>query len=68
VLVSFSSGHAEVFYVNTQQAFNKAHAQAAMNDSIIWESGIYTDIYMNITKDHLFIATDKLGETVFKVN
>ena len=54
-----------IFYVSSQQEFNNAHNSAAMNDSIIWTSGTYSDIYMNIGKDHLFIAAENLGSTIF---
>ena len=66
--VLFFSAHlqAEVFSVNSQQSFNTAHQNAAANDSIIWESGTYSDIYMNITKNNLFIDAEELGGTIFK--
>lgn len=57
--------NATVFRVSSLSEFNSAHDNADMNDSIIWESGIYSDIYMDITKDNLFIAADTLGGTVF---
>lgn len=56
---------ATVFLVSSQSEFNTAHSNAALNDSIIWESGTFSNIYMNITKDNLFIAADTLGSTVF---
>ncbi|MBX2873565.1 MAG: right-handed parallel beta-helix repeat-containing protein [Saprospiraceae bacterium] len=51
--------------VASQSEFNAAHASAQMNDSILWQAGIYDDIYMNITKSNLFIGTVELGATVF---
>jgi len=51
--------------VNSQQSFDNAHTTSAMNDTIIWESGTFSDIYMNITKSNLFIASEILGGTVF---
>ncbi len=56
---------AEIIYVNSQQAFDDAHDNAAMNDSIIWRSGTYSDIYMNIQKSNLFIGAETLGKTIF---
>ena len=56
---------AEVTYVTSQLEFIMAHNGATMNDSIIWRSGVYPDIYMNISKDHLFIAAETLGSTTF---
>jgi hypothetical protein len=56
---------AEVYHVHSQQTFDDAHDDAAMNDSIFWEPGMYSDIYMNISKNNLFIAASTLGGTVF---
>ena len=60
--------NAEVFKVSSQSEFNSAQSSAAMNDSILWESGTFSDIYMNITKNHLFIAAEELGQTIFNGN
>jgi hypothetical protein len=56
---------AEVIYVSSQLEFDASHDGAAMDDSIIWRAGTYSDIYMNITKDHLLIAAEELGATIF---
>ena len=56
---------AEVIYVNSQQAFDNAHDNAGVNDSIVWRSGTYADIFMDIDKDHLFIMAENLGGTIF---
>ena len=64
-LLLTSTMNGEVFLVNSQQEFNSAHNNASMNDSIIWETGTYSNIYMNITKGNLFIAAATLGGTVF---
>ncbi|MFK7905544.1 MAG: chondroitinase-B domain-containing protein [Chitinophagales bacterium] len=60
--------NAEVFKVSSQSEFNSAQDDAAVNDSIIWESGTFSNIYMNITKSRLFIAAETLGQTVFNGN
>lgn len=65
VLLFSSIMNAEVIYVSSQEEFDNAHDNAAMNDSIVWRSGIYSDIYLNIIKDHLFITADTLGGTIF---
>ena len=57
--------NAGVIYVTSQQEFNNAHDAAGVNDSIIWRSGTYSDIFMEIDKDHIFIAAEELGSTVF---
>lgn len=64
-LFTVSTLRAEVFRVSSQQEFEEAQRMASMNDTIIWPSGTYFDIYMNITKDHLFITADTLGRTIF---
>jgi len=51
--------------VTSQQEFDQAQSNAAMNDSIVWKSGTYSNIYMNITKDDLVITAESLGETIF---
>lgn len=56
---------AKTTYVSSQQEFDNAHDTASMNDSIIWKAGTYSDIYMDITKDHLFITAEILGSTTF---
>ncbi len=56
---------AEILYVSSQEEFDQAHDTAAMNDSIIWRSGTYTDIFMNIDNDYLHIAAEELGGTIF---
>ena len=57
--------NAAVIYVNSQQEFDNAHDSAAMNDSIIWRSGTYSDIYMNIENNNLLITAETLGSTIF---
>ncbi|KAA3636757.1 MAG: T9SS C-terminal target domain-containing protein [Bacteroidetes bacterium] len=57
--------NATVFSVSSQQEFDEAHNSAATNDSIIWETGTFSNIYMNITKSNLFIGSDTLGGTIF---
>ncbi len=55
----------EVFYVSSQQEFDNAHDNSAMNDSIVWRVGTYSDIFMDIEKDHLTIMAENLGGTIF---
>lgn len=59
------NGKAEIIYVNSQQAFDTAHDNAGVNDSIVWRSGTYADIFMDIEKDRLFITAENLGGTIF---
>lgn len=55
-----------VIYVSSQQEFDDAHDNSAMNDSIVWTAGIYSDIYMEIENDDLTIMSENLGSTIFK--
>ncbi len=65
-LLFFSIGlNATTIYVSSQQEFDNAHDTAAMNDSIVWRAGTYSNIYMEVTKDHLFISAETLGNTIF---
>lgn len=52
-------------YVDSQQSFDRAHDNASVNDSIIWRSGTYSNIYMDISKDQLYISAETLGGTIF---
>ncbi|MEL6852680.1 MAG: hypothetical protein AAFP92_29495, partial [Bacteroidota bacterium] len=67
LLVSFlaQTSLATTYRVNSQASFDAAQSSASLNDSIIWELGIYPNIFMNITKDNLFIAADTLGGVLF---
>ncbi len=56
---------ATVFSVSSQLEFDDAHSNAATNDSIIWETGTFSNIFMDITKSNLFIGSDTLGGTIF---
>ena len=60
-----STLRATTIYVSSQQEFTVAHDNAATNDSIIWRTGTYPNIYMNIIKDHLYISSETLGGTIF---
>lgn len=65
LLLSSLKISASTTLVASQSEFNAAHSSASANDSIIWEAGIYDDIYMNITKSNLHIGSIELGATIF---
>ena len=68
IIISFflsTSLQAEVFNVTSQQEFDNAHDTAALNDTIVWNSGTYSDIFMDIDNDRLFIMAEELGGTIF---
>ena len=56
---------ATTFYVDSESTFEDAQRQAVKDDTIIWRSGTYSDIYLDIEKDHLFITAEELGSTIF---
>jgi|GEM_PF-597189 len=63
-LTNFSL-YAETFVVNSQQSFEDALSSAAKGDTILWESGTYADIEMDIEKSNLTISAQVLGATIF---
>ncbi len=65
LLLSSLQISANTTFVASQLEFNAAHSSASSNDSIIWQAGIYDDIYMNITKSDLYIGSVELGATIF---
>ena len=64
LLLSFSL-MAEKFIVDSQTTFDDALSDAVAGDSIVWTSGLFSDIYMNIGKSNLVIMSEELGETKF---
>lgn len=65
LLLQCASLQATTFVVSSQLEFTQAHSDAGTNDTIRWTSGIFRDIYMDITKPNLSIVATTLGETVF---
>ncbi|MEM6377906.1 MAG: chondroitinase-B domain-containing protein [Bacteroidota bacterium] len=63
--LSIFSLKANTFFVNSQLTFNSAQNAAGPNDTIIWRSGTFSNIFMDIDKDRLFITAETLGGTVF---
>ena len=61
-----SEAVANTFVINSQQQFDAAQNNASAGDSIIWQTGTYLDIFMDISKNGLFISSEKLGKTIFK--
>jgi len=65
VFLFLDTVNAEKYVVNSQQSFENAHDDAGVNDSIIWETGTFSDIYMIVDKDNLYIGSETLGSTIF---
>lgn len=55
----------ETFLVSSQQEFDDAQDDAAMNDTIMWETGTFHDIDMEISKSYLSVIAENLGQTIF---
>ncbi len=51
--------------VASRTEFDQAHDQASHGDTIAWQSGIYSDVRMEIDKDGLVIIADTLGTVLF---
>ncbi|MEL6989085.1 MAG: chondroitinase-B domain-containing protein, partial [Bacteroidota bacterium] len=60
-----SNLNANTYFVSSQSEFDSAQNNAERDDSIIWLTGTYSDIFMDIEKDHLHISVEELGRTVF---
>jgi len=56
---------ADIIFVTSQQEFDSAHDNSELNDTIVWRSGTYSDIFMDIDNDMLFIMAEKLGSVIF---
>ncbi len=61
----FFSVKAEIFIVNSSDSFNTALSSASSGDSILWQEGVYSDVFLEIDKDDLFIGAQNIGKTVF---
>ena len=59
---------AEMLYVHSQAEFDMAQTNADAGDSIVWLSGTYTDIFMDIDKDGLVIMAETPGAVKFTAN
>ena len=64
-LLLIPKAKSDVYYVSSQQEFDDALENSALNDTIIWNSGTYSDIYMNITKGRRTIMAEELGKVIF---
>ncbi|MEM6346243.1 MAG: chondroitinase-B domain-containing protein [Bacteroidota bacterium] len=58
--------YAAVFTVSSSGEFGAAQNNAAAGDSIIWKNGLYGNIFMQISKDSLYIGAETLGEVIFR--
>ena len=53
------------YEVSSGLAFNTAQGQAIAGDTIVWKSGIYTDVRMDINQDGLVVTAEPYGTVLF---
>ncbi len=53
------------FDVASQAEFNSAHSSASPGDSIVWASGVYGDVFMDIPKNGLIVTAAITGTAIF---
>ncbi len=58
-------GKSEVFFVSSGQEFFQAQNAAATNDSIVWRTGTYSDVRMDIGNDDITVMAEELGSVIF---
>ena len=51
--------------VSSQASFDNAIRAALPNDEIVWMTGMYSDIFMNVTKSNMTIKAKVAGRTIF---
>jgi len=64
LFISFNS-NAAVFPVKSFDNFNKAQQQAVSGDSIVWQSGTYSDVILDILANGVVLTPEKPGSVVF---
>ena len=64
ILIISTTAKSEVFFVSSQLEFNDSQNTASVNDSIIWRTGIYSDIRMDISKDGITVMAEELGSVI----
>ena len=65
LLLCLGTARAETFMVSSQAEFDAALNNAAANDTIMWKTGIYRDIFMDIRRDNVVILAEVSGDTKF---
>ena len=53
------------FDVSSPDEFEAAHDAANAGDSIVWASGVYSDVFMDIPKDGLIVTAAVPGTAIF---
>lgn len=53
------------YEVSSGLEFGSAQSQASAGDTIVWKSGVYSNIRMDINKDGLIVTAESYGTVVF---
>lgn len=53
------------FNVSSQAEFDNAHDNASNGDMILWESGTYADVFMEISKEGIIVTAETPGNVIF---
>lgn len=54
------------YEVSSGAEFFAAQEQASPGDTIVWKSGVYSDIHINIKQDGLIVTAEPYGTVLFK--
>lgn len=65
ILMTSLSLEAQVINVDSQLSFDRALDNASADDTIVWLTGTYEDIFMDIREDRLYIRAESPGSVVF---
>ncbi|MEO1452155.1 MAG: hypothetical protein AAFV07_21675, partial [Bacteroidota bacterium] len=53
------------YEVSSGIEFNTAQGQASPGDTIVWKSGVYTSVRMDINTDGIIVTAEPYGTVVF---
>lgn len=65
VLISLLTHSQDRFDVSSESEFESALSSASSGDSIVWESGTYSNVFMDITKNGVIVTADVAGAVIF---
>ncbi len=54
------------YEVSSGLAFGTAQGQASAGDTIVWQSGVYSDVRMDINQNGLIVTAEPYGTVLFK--
>lgn len=65
LLISLSTHSQDRFDVSSESEFESALSSAGAGDSIVWESGTYSNVFIDITKNGVIVTADVAGAVIF---